>query len=238
MLIDGADGADGAQTTDHEQPKGAGAEEFSKATGRFWLFVDGDGFAVGGLAHFRRLIAHDEAGDGPNEKQDEAGDDEGGLEAEGGDERFGDELGGDSAEDADAEVGGGHGFAAALFKPLRDDDLVRDGAGKEIADHVKQPITPINVDISAHGAEADEGEGGKSGADDHQLSGAEAVHENRADPECQRGGDRKAEGDVGASPAERLLIIVVVEWHSVVRNTDRQTEGEEGGNGDPPAVEA
>jgi len=141
-----------------EQPEGAFAEEVGDGAGGGGLVTLENGDAVGVLADVGGLVLEDEEGDGEDEEDGAAGPEEGVLEVGGGGDGGGEVFDDEAAEDADAQVGGGHGFAAAAFEPLGDDDLVGDGTGEDVADGVEGPHAVVEGEGAGHLTEADEGE--------------------------------------------------------------------------------
>ncbi len=68
---------------------------------------------------------------------------------------------------------------------------------------------------------AGEGDDSKYGANQNQLAGTETMDDHRAEPDGERGGQRKSQGDVGARPAKVALEIIVEESDVVIRDAYR-----------------
>src|SRR4029077_2338500 len=112
---------------------------------------------------------------------------------------------------ADADVHNSHRFAAAEPEPMRNDQLMRDRAGENIADGINNPKSVVNSECSAHVGEAGERDAGEHRSNQDQLARAEAMDDHGAKPDGESSGEREAERDVGARPLELALEIVVEE---------------------------
>src|SRR5207248_9809131 len=113
--------------------------------------------------------------------------------------------------------------------------------GEDVSDSVNEPEKIIDRDVAAHPAEADERRRSQGGPDQDQLSRAETVHQQRADPEREQGSEGKAQRDLVARPSEsalsgRFLVIIVEKRHVVVRNPNRDSERANRRDRHPPAV--
>ena len=140
------------------------------------------------------------------------------------------------ADQADSDVEDAHGFAAVAAEPVGDHKLMRNGAGKNVADRVEEPARVIDPERAVHGSEADERRAGEGRAHQDQLARAEARHQYRPDPQRQQRREREAKGDLFLAPVEFTLEVVVEERHVVVGQTYRYAERQEGRRRDPPAV--
>jgi len=97
-------------------------------------------------------------------------------------------LGADSAEDAHTHVDDAHGCTAILLEPMGNDDLMRDGAGEQIAHGIEEVESVVNSQAAGHLTEAQEGKEGKAGAGDDELALAEAGDQNGPHPEGEQRG--------------------------------------------------
>src|SRR5260370_42446091 len=120
---------------------------------------------------------------------------------------------------------------------MRDDQLMRNGAGKKVADRVDHPEAVVNGKRATHFGEADKGDDGEDCPHQDQLAGTETMDDHGAEPDGERGRQRESKYDIGARPEKLALEIIVEESDVVIRNADRKAEREEGRGSDPPAEE-
>ena len=211
-------------------------EQLREACGLDLGFSGRKGRAIGILADVGRFVLHHEQDQRPRQKNQCRQHHERDVKAELFGERL-DQKRAQRSHQADADIHDAHRLAAIQPEPMRNDQLMRDGPGEDVAQRVKHPKSVIDVKRAAHVGEPSEGEHGQDCADQNQLARAEAMDDDGAEPDGERRGQRKSESDVGARPVKLALEIVVEESDVVVRDAYREAEAEEGGGGDPPAKE-
>src|SRR6185312_8628011 len=235
VKINGSDRSDGAKAADQQQPKREIRQQIAKRAGFHRHFGSGSIRAIGDLANVTWFVPDQERYQGPGDKHQSAEDHQRRLKPEFFGQRLNDERA-QRSEQANAYVDDTHGRSAFHAEPVRDDDLVRNRAGENVAGRVQNPQPVVQPQHAVHVPEPEKSEERERGADQDHLARAEAGDEQRPGPDRQQRGYWKSQCDLRPRPAVSPLEIVVKESDVVVRDPYGDAEREKSPGGDPPAM--